>query len=170
MSHEENFRGDQLRLISFLRVVDNVPQRPCRFRRKALAFTGQPAPFQAEPPHFTNHTDQNHTAEPCAVLPISYPPSHVPTAHNSIDCRSSDEEEQPDSAIVVEQDDDWHSTVVPKRKKLAVFRPKAKRTNSPVTMARITRNIQLPVHVNELALVRTTTANGLPDRDVGRQS
>lgn len=154
MAHDADFAGDRLRLSAFLRIVQNLPQRPARCRRRAgPSIAGDDhVPAPASDDAQTVPTSSRREISPC---PDSLPEEDA-TAEVS-------NETSPVPEIGREEDPPIPS---PKPTALHVYSPKERkadpRQRGPSNTARKRR---LPV--NELTLVRTTTADGLPDRSVG---
>jgi hypothetical protein len=153
MANEADFAGDRLRLSAFLRIVQNLPQRPARCRRRAPSITVDdhvPAPA----------SNDAQTVSISATREIS----------PSLDSGSEEDTHVPIRGEVLpetenERDDDAPNSP-PKQTAPIVYTPKAPQTDPRQHRpSSTTRKRRLPV--NELALVRTTTADGLPDRSVG---
>ncbi|KAF2658754.1 hypothetical protein K491DRAFT_713238 [Lophiostoma macrostomum CBS 122681] len=181
MGQDENFCGDRLRLAAFLRVVDSVPERPSRFRRRLPEGGNE---------HETGHG--NITAGPSSIEMLALGQS--PSSRSSPTARTTTGERQTDDSLhtpvsatddaAIPQDDDpvqdepfsipkaqstttnshgsESTTLQSSSKGVVVYTSSATKTDPRGKAASGTRKRRLPV--NELPLVRTTTEDGLPDR------
>lgn len=140
MAHDENqnFCGDSLRLGAFLRVVQNIPQRPSRCRRRA--------PSIAEGSHVENQTPSSAVSTSWEALP------------------SPNEQFQEQSQEKSQEQALEHSTPSFPVKIPAVYASKATKTDPRRCGVSDTRKRRLPT--NELALVRSTTEDSLAYRSV----
>jgi len=183
MSHDANFNGDRLRLASFLRAVENIPQRPSRFKhRKSLtdrkAVTVQPSSPRNNVFHSGLNMFEPLDAPPCrdtddAGFPPN-PPSRTPTEITHTEGLMAPggaiEQEDPDtfehtaSGHCTQQQLDTHSAQQASKKGIAVYKCKANKAQPQPQGDSSTRRRQLPV--NGLALVRASTVDGLPEPSV----
>ncbi|KAF2796727.1 hypothetical protein K505DRAFT_415573 [Melanomma pulvis-pyrius CBS 109.77] len=193
MPRHENFSGDRLRLASFLRVVENIPEPPSRFRRRAQDSDGQhsteggniaiqsiqqqifASPLISAISEATEGPQHLEVAELTTGLPPDLSPNsplRVSNANSVVDVLpfiSCDEYQPSDSHSVDHNpsEDGARQQVNPKpdsqmsRKNKVVYKSKAKKTGHRPHGFPSTRRRQLPI--NGLALVRTSTVDGLPE-------
>lgn len=192
MAHEAGFHGDRLRLASFLRIVNSIPQRPARFRRRAdkpdqVTTTAGLSPAQ----HSQHESTEAPSASPAVDPPLASRTAVSPNAetlseadhHGSsvsnfsmpTDGMTSHRRE---CSPVVELDQgngaedglarDQPTTSLPlppapKVRKLVYAPEKRKQSRPPRSLCTRPRK-QLPV--KGLSLIRSTTEDGLPSRGV----
>jgi hypothetical protein len=177
MSLNANFNGDRLHLASFLRAVENIPHRPSRFKRRE-AVTVQ----STGPQNNIFHPDMN-MFEPAdaplrldrdeAWLPPDSPlrtPTEITHTEGAIAIGGAFEQKDPytfqhsANGHCALQKFDTQSMQQALRKGTAVYKSKAKKAHPQPQGDSSTRIRQLPV--NGLALVRTSTIDGLPEPSV----
>ena len=168
MPQEADFRGDRLRLSAFLRVVgDGMPQRPTRFKRRSRdVHLG----LNSSTHHDTDRTDE--VATPAQETACERSSNDVPT----LDIARSPSPEQP---MLTPEDplpeSAAHNGHQGNRERLEGFQlpniqqQAAKRTSittntkspkKPRQTSSTRKRRRLPA--NELALLRTTSSDGLP--------
>ncbi|KAF2248635.1 hypothetical protein BU26DRAFT_303069 [Trematosphaeria pertusa] len=186
MAHDADFCGDRLRLAAFLRAVENLPQRPARFRRPVDGDAQIQATKQASP---AQH-DQTR-----AIASLSSPASTAPqqklSAFDAADSRltasTASAEGTRTIALPVTPDADCHAqpsvnideddSTVPhrrsdpllllrkgSRKSVKVSHSRRRAANLNAGLSGTRKRRRLPV--KGLALVRTTTEDGLPQPSV----
>lgn len=187
MAHQESFGGHHLRLSAFLRVVDNIPKQPSRFRKQIQQqslsddkLTNTDSPFA-----HTAQLDLDHGSEQLQVL-TSFDdeakqseygditrsvtlPVHVP-----VEIPHLGDEEAPYTDYPLRTSDSYNvtatnnlqSTDLLLRKDPVVDKSKVNKADGADLRILSARERRLPV--DELTLVRTTTADGLPDPSVGK--
>jgi hypothetical protein len=188
MSHDENFNGDRLRLASFLRVVEKIPQqRPARLKRRVqeLALERHTDEEAVIVQQRSTRDDASHSVlkiyEPSAALPDldtneAGLPSAMSTTAKAIltkEAMAPDSTiQQEDSGIVehmaggglVPQQLDAQSILQLSRKRKVVYESNANKTDARFPGDSSSRIPQLLV--NGLELVRTLTVHGSPKLSV----
>jgi hypothetical protein len=192
MGHEESFCGDVLRLTSFLRVVEYIPERPARFGRRRQLDVRTEAdnapPNRPEQP--TDISLNNNKLKNSAVQHVSPPlitndsqpqrevlPNHVSEPpQKTYRCSSLNSVKNSRHLTLLSKDTIERGNVAaqkyvpsglsPKRKKLIVYKAKKCKIDHRDKSFPTTRKRRL-ININKLALVRTTTSDGLPNRSVG---
>ena len=149
MADDANFCGGRLRLAAFLRVVENdMPQRPSRFKRRV--------PLVEEMPRELNHNLVGIADFSVATNDYDNPRLSTPTDSNL----NSDD---PDAGT-----NKGRPTTKPtkqaRQKSGVAHTSRAKGSSSKSHKPSSTRKRWLPV--NSLALLRTTTSDGLPEPSV----
>jgi hypothetical protein len=194
MGHDENFCGDRLRMTAFLRVVESVPERPSRFRRRLPEkndehqtgrsdITDGPSKFGtlAVGPATLSCPSSAGTTDPERSQEDSM---HTPVSGTNDPAILPDDGQDPEESLALSEvrstatgsqsllqngNNEWDSTTLHSpSKRVSVYASSAKKTDARANRASDTRKRRLPV--NELPLVRTTTEDGLPDRSVGERS
>jgi hypothetical protein len=183
MVDNTNFCDGRLRLTAFLRVVENgMPPRPSRFKRRVPLEETSPqdsafseAVYTEESPEDLPNSTSSRTSGPntdatsevpsaqktdlevtCSLTPMRL--RVYPDSYRHLGAGSSNEEsdcEQPTAIHAISQASTYE---------LAVPVSKVKTKSSRPSKATDTRKRRLPT--TGLALVRTTTSDGLPDPSV----
>ena len=164
MPQEADFCGDRLRLSAFLRVVGNgMPKRPTRFRRRVPVTDDSLEP--------STHFETTQEASTDAKTVFGKCLTKVP----NVDPASSRVPEQPNSMSdnlftapeIDNEGGDGFEThgdvqIVKSTPRLKERNPTAKTLTSkePLKVSKHQRKRRLPV--NKLALLRTTSSDGLP--------
>jgi hypothetical protein len=203
---DANFYNGRLRLTTFLRVVENMPQRPSRFKRRLKTSDERVREASGGPLRDSEHqeaetmlVDQpwpSHSPVPLdAAATISDGNAHVRSGHTTVNTASKpdapllpptqfDFPHSPPPADSILETSDNHVDVTDEaddglaglNEALSIKTPKGTRKEPVVTTSskpRVsknpgesssTRKRRLPV--NGLALLRTTTAVGLPEPSV----
>ncbi|KAF1927868.1 uncharacterized protein M421DRAFT_421063, partial [Didymella exigua CBS 183.55] len=158
MTQEADFFGDRLRLSAFLRIVaDGIPQRPTRFKRRLFGIChGEPScqqgPGLLDAKSAPDQETADNTTVPDVVRSSSpQPPELAAEGHRLADHANSRSQEDRGRAEPEDQRRIGERTSI-----TAINKP----PNQPRQVSRIRRRRHLPV--NELALLRTTSSNGLP--------
>ncbi|KAF2873453.1 hypothetical protein BDV95DRAFT_592817 [Massariosphaeria phaeospora] len=182
MASDANFCGDRLRLVAFLRVVENLPQQPSRFGRHRHVHLEEQAPQvhspegtpraspseppknamsgakEAPPPPGIAAIDQDDNigtwTGPCSAVE-SAPMDPNPTESFSMSSQYSSE------SNTIQQQPGPLPVPLGLHKDVTVYKSRGYRTNRSTAAFSNTRKGRLPVQ--ELALLRTTTDNGLPE-------
>jgi hypothetical protein len=158
MSQEGAFYSGKLRLSVFLRVVNSIPHRPTRFQNRAPYTAGdhhvvQQPPFRSVPTPIDEIIPDQNNRNPEERVITQLTPS------NSSRVRD-------DEITLDQKEGGWVEPVSPPpRRSLAVYASKSEKEDARRVRVSCARKRRLPV--NELALVRTSTTDGLPDRSVG---
>jgi hypothetical protein len=164
MPQEADFYGNRLWLSAFLRVVGNgIPKRPIRFRRRI------PVTDNIEP---STHLETTQEASTGAKTVSGEPFTKVP----DVDSAGSRVREQPNSMtdtlftapeITNESGAGFESyedvqivEMLPRLKERNPTIAKTPKSKEPLKASKHRRKRRLPV--NELALLRTTSSDGLP--------
>jgi hypothetical protein len=158
MPQEADFYGDRLRLSAFLRVVGNgIPKRPIRFRRRVLVTDNSLEP--------STHLETTQEASTGAKTVSGEPFTKVP----DVDSAGSRVREQPNSmsdSLFTAPEIGSESGVgfesyedVPRLKERNLTIAKTPKSKPP-KVSKHRRKRRLPV--NELALLRTKSSDGLP--------
>lgn len=142
MAHEGNFCGGSLRSSVFSQIVQNLPQRPSRFRRRA------PSPIAAD-----SHAESQTSA---IDAPLNSSAEGVLAAQKK---RSQEDQQCLQEIHISAPEQGSHKNGV------AVYASKATKTDPRRLSASNTSEECLPV--SGLAFVRTTTTDGLSIRSVG---
>jgi hypothetical protein len=188
MSHDENFNGDRLRLASFLRVVEKIPQqRPARFKRRVqeIALERHTNEEAVDVQQSRTRNDASHSVlkfyEPSAAHPdLDTNDAGLPSALGTTAKATRTKEaiapdgtiQQGDSNIVEHtasgglalQQLNAQSILQVSRKRKVVHESNANKTDARFPGDSSTRIRQLLV--NGLALVMTSTVHGLPEPSV----
>jgi hypothetical protein len=172
MADDTNFCGGRLRLAAFLRVVESdMPQRPSRCKRRVLSSRSA----QSELP------DKDHVVEPCnalmdvlglaagARLPAEAPRS---TSIRSTDLNSpilEDKTSNENSGTHVEKQINKQPVASKIRERVGkspkvTHAPEAEDQSTNSRKPSRVKKRRLPV--NSLAMIRTTTSDGLPEPGV----
>jgi hypothetical protein len=190
--NDANFSGNRLRLTAFLRVVGNVPLRPSRLRRRIQHFephTEESHQLITEDIHRNDATvdlnasksvsdgpqdtttsqeggnDNSITIAPTDVYEIPRSPTQeapllTPSDKHSIELNGSDRNVTGRNAAPSSRNEQTGS-------KFAVMRtPRPIETSASAAKSSGSRKRRLPP-VNALALLRTSTSDGLPEPSVG---
>lgn len=187
MDSDENFHSNHLRLAAFLRVVEHVPQRPTRFQQRA-SNDGNGHATSQYPLQCDHHKDASEFSvadvkpEMCSLAPSQYlisaanpavdvhgPRQDVALIDSKIDVGSVSFRSKA-IRLASPQDDSSAAKKYPmqakpkilglirrQQKGLVVFATKKK----PMEKTPTARKQQMS-SVNELALMRTTSNDGLP--------
>jgi hypothetical protein len=171
MTQEADFCGDRLRLSAFLRVVaDGMPKRPTRFRRRlvdsnqSLDSSNQRGSSLLE---VGSPSAQDPTSEQYPeILDVARSPSLQTPGLAAEDLRSANQSGSKPQSDCSKYEGVQHSPV----QRQSVKRPSNLTTIEPSQKPRkisITRK-RWHLPVNELALLRTTSSDGLPLPSVRR--
>ncbi|KAH7116086.1 hypothetical protein B0J11DRAFT_117194 [Dendryphion nanum] len=137
MAHEDNFHGDVVRLTAFLRIVEDIPPRPTRCRKR----TPDDATMQKESPMTPLLQEFNRSASLSEPLPVQALSQNTVHLHNALDA------EFPQTS----------HELISQNNTLEISKSESTRRISPESSG--TRRRRLPL--DELALVRTSTADSL---------
>ena len=164
MPQEADFCGDRLRLSAFLRVVGNgMPKRPTRFRRRVPVTDDSLEPST----HFETtqeaSTDAKTVFGKCLTKVPNVDPasSRVPEQPNSMsDNLFTAPETDNEGGAGFETHEDVEFVKLPPRLKERNPTAKTLTSKEPLKVSKHQRKRRLPV--NKLALLRTTSSDGLP--------
>ena len=172
---EANFSGDRLRLTTFLRVVENVPLRPSRFRRRVehveqrtdeshqlLPVVDSTINLKASEP--IPDDDASLTIAPADVYviprsPVLETPLLTPSDIDGINLNGSDLIAAPSPR----NEQAGIKVTRPDRERTAVMRAPLEMSTSPAVSSGSRKR---RLNVNALALLRTSTLDGLPEPSV----
>lgn len=168
MTQEADFCGDRLRLSAFLRVVaDGMPERPTRFKRR---FVGVDRSFDSQIQHDPGHGDAgsppgqeavqkqypNNTTATHVIYSPSPQPPEIAASHLRLTTQTNSGSQRhcKQSERVQLLEDQQH---IRERESTTAM-------TEPLDISRKTSSTPKRRHlpVNELALLRTTSSDGLP--------
>ena len=187
MAHDANFVDDRLRLAAFLRLVENgMPQRPSRFTRHGQAVVGQLYNFNATPACLGEAKSsllRMNQKLPWirSTLSTSANPNH-PDTNAHLSAAGNAESNQTKALFYQETDFDTTRTQTPERLRSDAIPNEGHGTHTsqhsaqPCSIVPPIKSLSedpVPTHgpdisksrlpVNELALLRSTTLDGLPE-------
>ncbi|KAF2473801.1 uncharacterized protein BDR25DRAFT_125267 [Lindgomyces ingoldianus] len=175
MVHDESFCGDRLRMSSFLRVIANMPPRPARFRRHEKQADQQSHAmydevglnqfeelkthkFSSQNPALASHDSSTEVCDSLARLASA---QSLLMVAGRAERSEAENGSAPDTGNGVHKPSGAQSTAPRARKDHYSYQTKTNKSKHASGRRSGTRRRMLPV--NELALVRTTTTDGLPD-------
>ena len=171
MSQEADFCGGRLRLTAFLRVVgDGMPPRPTRFRRRPhAADNGLDVSTSRE----AGTTDTGEIITPdLGKRSNDTPTLGTPHLDSSVHLTSEPEHPLPESMVGSRDQRGGHQESQTNQQSSSLQKTE-KRTRITITTNSSSKLCKTPsarkkrrLPVNELALLRTTSSNGLPQPSV----
>ncbi|KAF2188230.1 hypothetical protein K469DRAFT_91965 [Zopfia rhizophila CBS 207.26] len=192
MAHNEDFCGDRLRLTAFLRVIENMPRRPSRFHKRLRSSNQQTDKSQKDDSAPSGHAQSSvslflaQSDESLALSEVELVTSPLERRSSGGKAHDSYTNEYPNDPVSLPPEEDIGKSVGDhiddtatmettdlreppitksrKRKGLVLYKVNTKPQDD--ASIKVTGGHKRRLPVNGLALVRTSTADGLPDRAV----